>query len=126
MLQKNQNGANLLKKYVKGQEPYQTFSKPHTLQFYKELAEQKITLASNYILAADAFKKTKKAFDAKSGSQRTQADVDGYNKAVADMNKLGTVFNKLNEELNNNRTAVTNSWNKAVDTFMDVHMPYAR
>jgi len=42
------------------------------------------------------------------------------------MNKLGTAFNKLNNELNNNRTAVTNGWNKAVDTFMDVHMPYAR
>lgn len=96
------------------------------LQFYKELAAQRLALVTNFILASDNFKKTKKAFEAKSNAQRTQADVDAYNKAVAEMNKLSNAFNKLNNELNGDRTAVVNGWNKTVTTFMDVHIPFAK
>jgi hypothetical protein len=69
------------------------------LQFYKELTAERMAIVSNYILAGDAFKKLKKEFDAKPAAKRTQADVDAYNKAVAEMNKWGTAFNKSNDDV---------------------------
>jgi ribosomal 50S subunit-associated protein YjgA (DUF615 family) len=94
------------------------------LIFYKDLAEKKITKASDYMLAEENFSKTKKAFDAKPASKRTQPDIDAYNKAVNDINAAGNAYNKMNNEINKERDQVINGWNDAVKKFMDDHMPY--
>jgi hypothetical protein len=96
------------------------------LQFYKEEAEQKMEVISNYVLADDHFKKVKKVFDKKPANQRTQPDIDAYNKAVDDMNKAAKSYNKTNNEINKERAALSDLWNESVKRFMDLHMPYAK
>lgn len=96
------------------------------LSFYKEECEQKSQVVSDYLMANENFKKIKKSFDQKPAAKRTDADIDQFNKSVDDINRLGKEYNKANNQLNSERTALLNMWNKTVDTFMDVHMPYSR
>ena len=96
------------------------------MRFYKEMAETKVESISSFLLAEQKFQKTKKAFEAKPARQRTQADVDAFNKAVSDINKASTAYNKTNNEINKRRTEVLKLWEEAVTRFMDLHMPYAK
>jgi len=96
------------------------------LHFYKEEAEKKMEVISNYILAGDNFKKIKKNFDKKPANQRTQADTDTYNKAIEEINKAGALYNKVNNEINKERDEMLNLWNSTVKRFMDLHIPYAK
>jgi hypothetical protein len=94
------------------------------LNFYRELAEKKMEPFSNYVLAEDNFKKIKKSFDQK--SQKSQADIDTYNKAIKEINKAGDGYNKANNEINKERAEMMELWNSTVKRFMDYHMPYAK
>ncbi|MDB5207529.1 MAG: hypothetical protein JWR72_2604 [Flavisolibacter sp.] len=98
----------------------------NALNFYKELATQKMEPVTNFILANDNFTKLKKSFDVLPAARRTQLDVDNFNKAVADINKGSNAYNKANTEINKQRTDVLNNWNKAVKDFFDAQMPYAK
>lgn len=95
-----------------------------SLEFYKELAEKKMSATTDYMLAEQNFNKMKKAFDAMPANKRTQADVDNFNKAVNDMNNAGKVYNKSNNDINKERAEVLKVWNDTVKKFMDEHMPY--
>jgi hypothetical protein len=97
-----------------------------SLQFYKELAENKISGVTDYMLVEDNFIKTKKKFDATPAAKRTQADVDQFNKTVEEVNVAGKASNKANNEINKERSEVLNNWNKAMEKFIDKHMPYAK
>lgn len=97
-----------------------------TLEFFKDEAEKKIPLLSDFLIKEENFEQIKKAFDAKPASQRTKQDVDLFNKSVNDINKAVNVYNATNQQLNTNRNNVINLYNSAVQTFMDTHMPYAR
>src|SRR5687768_1401412 len=52
------------------------------LEFYKSEAEKDVSTLLEFFLAKDNMDKVKAAFDAKKEKDRTQADVDQYNKAV--------------------------------------------
>ncbi len=97
-----------------------------SLEFYKELAERKISGVTDYMLLEDNFVKTKKKFEATPAAKRTQADVDHFNKSVEEINAAGKNSNKVNNEINKERTEVLNNWNKAMEKFIDRHMPYAK
>ena len=92
------------------------------LNFYKEEAKKGSTM-TDYFLKEENFTKLKKQFDSKTGSRRTQQDVDQFNKAVDDINAAGNAFNSLNNDLNKQRSKNLNGWNNAVKKFMDEYIP---
>jgi hypothetical protein len=96
------------------------------LQFYKSEASEKVPVMTEYILKQEAFQKLQKSFNAKSSSQRTQTDIDSYNKAVKEINETGNEYNKINSETNKKRTDMLDNWNNVVKKYWDNHMPYAK
>jgi len=95
-----------------------------SLTFYKQEAETQVPALRDFYLKEENFEKLKTAMDAKDQSQRTQADVDTYNKAVNDMNDAVNTFNQTNNDLNTDRTNTINSWNDTEKSFIDTHTPY--
>lgn len=96
------------------------------LQFYKDEAAAKIPLIIDFMLKQDDFERIKKAMEAKSEKQRTQADIDKYNAAVEEMNAGINQYNKTIHELNEERTRVIEAWNAATKKFLDEHIPMAK
>jgi len=96
-----------------------------TLSFYKNLAEKDMPQLTDFYLKQDEFEKTKKAFEAKSGSA-TKQEVNDYNKAVKEMNNSINTFNQTNNKVNSNRKQVLSDWDNAEKKFADEHMPYYR
>ncbi len=94
------------------------------LQFYKKNAEVELPKQLDYYLKQENFEKMKKAFDAKSGSDRKKEDVDAYNKGVKDINAAVNTFNQSINITNNARNQVTQNWETAQKIFFDAHMPY--
>ena len=96
----------------------------NALAFYKQEAETEVPKVTDFFLKEEAFEKLKTTMDAKSSDQRTQQDVDTYNKAVNDINAAVNAYNQTNNDLNSGRTAVNNGWNDTEKTFIDFHTPY--
>jgi hypothetical protein len=94
------------------------------LNFYKRTAENDIPKLTDFYLKEDDFEKLKKSFNDKAASDRTQADVDAYNKAVKDINQSVGAFNQLNTRLNNERKQVVDDWDNEDKRFADEHMPH--
>lgn len=94
------------------------------LDFYQTESESKITVMANYFIKEENFNKIKKAFDAKSQSSRTQADVDQYNTAVNEMNKASADYNTVNNQLNATRSKLITNYNNAASAFLDKHTPH--
>lgn len=92
------------------------------LLFYTSEATRSATL-TDFFLKEESFAKIKKQFESKPASKRTQQDIDQYNNAVNDMNAASKNFNATNNELNKERTAALNDWNKAYSKYMDEYMP---
>jgi hypothetical protein len=81
---------------------------------------------TDFFLKEESFNKLKKQFDAKSGSRRTQLDVDQFNKAVDDINAASKNFNSNNADFNKQRSAGLDGWDKAVKNFLDNYIPIQR
>jgi hypothetical protein len=96
------------------------------LQFYQQTAVKDIPNLTDFYVKSEEFDKLKKSFEGKSGSSRTQADVDTYNKAVNDINASVKGFNQTNQKVNTARTQAVNEWNDAEKRFADEHMPHYR
>jgi len=93
------------------------------LEFYKMEAETKVQPIMDYLMKKEEFDKIKRAFNSKSEQQRTSSDIEAYNKIVNDMNKEGSSYNRVNQELNSMRSSFTDNWNSAVSRFLDTHSP---
>ncbi len=93
------------------------------LEFYKSEAEKDVPSLLDFYLKKDNVDKVKAAFEAKKEKDRTQDDVDQYNKAINDYNATINVFNSTNEKLNADRSKNLEAWNKSVDTFIDKNVP---
>jgi ribosomal 50S subunit-associated protein YjgA (DUF615 family) len=91
------------------------------LQFYQNEAKTKMQPITDYLVQEETFEKIKKATE--SNSNRSQADVDAYNKAANELNKLGAAYNKTNKELNDSRSRLLNDWNNALEAFFSKHTP---
>jgi len=92
------------------------------LIFYKSEATRSATL-TDFFLKQESFEKIKKQFESKPASKRTQQDIDQYNTAVNNMNAASKNFNATNNDLNKERSAALNDWNKAYSKYMDDYMP---
>lgn len=95
-----------------------------TLAFYKKTAESDLQKQMDYFLKKENFEKMKKAFDGKSQSERTKADVDAFNKGVKEVNNATSTFNDINKKVDTDRDQALNNWNSAEKSFTDNHMPY--
>jgi hypothetical protein len=94
------------------------------LTFYKQEAEKGIPVVTDFFLKEENFNKLKTAMDAKAANDRTQQDVDTFNKAVNDMNDGVNTYNQTNNDLNSGRTAANQNWTDAETQFTDKHTPY--
>ena len=94
------------------------------LDFYKEEAQTETPKLTDFFLKEESFTKLKTTMEAKAESQRTQQDVDTYNKAVADMNDSVATFNQVNTDLNNGRNEANKNWDDTEKVFIDTHTPY--
>lgn len=96
------------------------------LQWYRQTADKDVPKLTDFYVKEEEFDKLKKSFEAKSGSSRTKADVDAYNKAVNDINASVKGFNQTNQKINAARTATLNDFNETERRFADEHMPHYR
>lgn len=92
------------------------------LDFYKEEGEKHFPMMSDFLMKSENFDKIKSSFET---SSKSREDVDKYNKAVADINKGADQYNRVNNQLNLQRTEMLNNYENTVNGFMDTHMPYA-
>jgi hypothetical protein len=93
------------------------------LGFYKMEASQKIPEIINFQLKKENFEKMKAAIDAKRPAERTQQDIDNFNKTVKDYNDSATKINAIYNELDKKRNTLLEQWNKASDKFLDTYIP---
>jgi hypothetical protein len=93
------------------------------LTFYKMEASQKIPDVLNLQLKKEEFEKIKSAFDAKRQGDRTQKDIDTFNKSVKEYNDTLAKVNSMYSELNKKRSVLLDQWNKASTKFLDTHIP---
>lgn len=94
--------------------------------FYETEASKGMDVVLDYFLKSENFQKVKAGFDAKKEKDRTQADVDAYNKAVNEMNEAVNAYNAQNEKFNNQRGKLVDNWNKVAQNFTAKHVPKGR
>jgi hypothetical protein len=92
------------------------------LNFYKKMAETDLPKQIDFYLKQENFNKIKRAMDAK--PNKTQQDIDEYNKAVKEMNAGVNSFNQAVQNINTQRSTILNNWDAAEKAFNDTHMPY--
>ncbi len=92
------------------------------LLFYQKEAKEQVPAMQEYYTKKENFEKLGKVMQEK-GSNRTQVDVDAYNKSVKEMNIITNKYNATNELSNKMRTEAINNWNSTEDKFMDKHIP---
>ena len=95
------------------------------LAFHKEEAAKIPGLTDFYIKEAN-FNKVKKSFDTLKPADRTEDDVEEYNKAINDINSASVGFNKTNATLASDRSKVTETYNKSAQTFLAKYTPRHR
>lgn len=93
------------------------------IQFYIKETEQKAPEMIDFFIKKKEWEDIKTALDNKPKNQRTQQDVDRYNKMVNDYNAGVNKYNKNNQELNDARNKLMDNWNKINDQFLDKHIP---
>ncbi len=93
------------------------------LEFYKDESENSITAITDYYLKTENFNIIKASFEQIKEKNRTQEDVDKYNKAVNEMNDAVNTFNETNAKLDTERVRTLETYNKAVAKFTDKHVP---
>lgn len=92
------------------------------LQFYQKECKEHVPIVQKYWLKQDDFEKVKKNLEAK-GNQRTQEDIDQYNKMVDEINTATTQYNNSNQAMNKQRSEIINTWNNNSNAFYAKHIP---
>jgi hypothetical protein len=95
------------------------------LDFYLE-ETGKGALMTDFFLKQENFNKLKKTFESKPASKRTQTDVDQFNNAVNEINKVLNDYNATNKDLNKKRETALKIWNNNVKNYMDTYIPVQR
>lgn len=90
------------------------------MRFYAEEADKHFQTLIDFQATKEAFEKAKATIDSKKGKQ-TQEDVDTYNQLVKEYNLKIAEFNSTNNDLNNRRTKLLNTWNNTAANFTNKH-----
>lgn len=93
------------------------------LEFYKQECDSKMAIVIDFYVKEDLFTKSKKAFDAKKPNERTEQEVNEYNKNINEFNSLVNKFNATTNSLNQERNKLINNWNKSAQVFLDKYVP---
>jgi len=96
------------------------------LNFYKSECNDAVPRFQRFYLIKDQFEQIKVAIDAKKASERTQEDIDTYNKSVNDYNAAIKSFNKTIADTNKMRGGVIDAYEKARSKFRNKHTPRYR
>ncbi|MGQ2984503.1 LIC11966 family surface protein [Flavobacterium sp.] len=91
------------------------------LEFYKKEALEFAPAVTDFLMLNQKAEETKKAMDAK--GKPSKAEIDAYNKTVADLNKAVDAYNKLTTKFHNDRNNAITAWNAASDGFVSKHVP---
>jgi len=91
------------------------------LEFYKKEALEFAPAVTDFLMLNQKAEETKKAMDAK--GKPSKAEIDAYNKTVADLNKAVDAYNKLTTKFHNERNNAITGWNAASDGFVSKHVP---
>jgi uncharacterized protein (DUF885 family) len=95
----------------------------YALNQFKRMSENDVPKMTDFILKNENFEKVK-SFDSKSQRDRTQQDIDAYNKAVNEMNAAVNTFNSTGKFIGDTQSNIINTYNKADKDFADRHTPY--
>jgi len=93
------------------------------LNFYKWEASNYIPELITFQLKKENYEKMKSVMDAKRPADRTQEDVNTYNKAVNDFNASVSKINAQQNDLNKKGADALNKWNKSSEEFLHKHIP---
>jgi len=91
------------------------------LAFYKNEGEKDFKVITDFHIKKSNFERLQKVIDSKSKKDKTQQDLDQYNKAVAEYNEAINQYNQTIESMNKKRTESLKAWNKRVQDFFDKH-----
>ena len=91
---------------------------------FQQSEADKFSAITNFLLKNEEFTKIKKTFDTKPANKRTQADIDQYNTAVKELNLAVNDYNKVNEQLNKERSKMHDQWDSTGKRFFDDHVPH--
>ncbi len=94
------------------------------LAFYQEEADEKVAVMTEFFLLQEKFSKIQAAFEAKKEKDRTQKDVDQYNKYIELLNTTADKFNATNQYLNEKRSKLLAAYNGAASSLLDKYVPH--
>lgn len=92
-----------------------------SLLFYQKEAKDG-AITQEFYSKQENVEKLKASLEAK-GANRTNADIDAFNKSIKDFNAVVAKYNAANNATNKMRSEVNNNWNNAIKTFFDKHTP---
>jgi hypothetical protein len=92
------------------------------LQFHRTEAEVRCKPLVDFVNRQEQFAAFKARFSAKGPSERTQAEVEEYNRMVRELNEASDAANRVVADLNTDRLRLTGQWNSAVNTFLRSHI----
>jgi hypothetical protein len=93
------------------------------LEFHRNEAEKLIPVLGDFLVKSDEFEKTRKSFDAKPESKRTQTDIDNYNAIVKQYNAAVASSNQTLNNINNGSKKASDHWETVRKRFMEQHIP---
>ncbi len=129
-----QQGLNTLSSYAKeGLEKIETitaykgdsklkYTGKKYLIYYQDAADKKLPQQVEFFLAQSEYEKASKRIESIKPRKRTKKDINDYNKQVNDFNKVLNDYNRTNEWMVQQQNKNSESWNKAVETFMNKHI----
>jgi hypothetical protein len=92
------------------------------MKFYKDEVK-KVNITTDFLVKNESFNKMNAVFSKKADKQKTQKEVDEYNKQIKEINAASNVYNSNNQYLNNERAKFINRWNSSVSSFLDKNIP---
>ncbi len=93
------------------------------LMFYKDEAENKIPIITDFLQTTDEYNKMVAMYQSKDRMLLTKEEVNKYNQAVTNYNKGVNKFNTINKSLNTKRNNNYDMWNNSVSSYMSRQIP---
>jgi len=88
------------------------------LSYFKQESEKDLIPATDFLLIEQDFNKLKAKFEAKGPKNRSQDDIDKFNKKVNELNSAAELFNKAMDKANKSRATEINQFYKTREQFI--------
>mgnify|MGYP006168023487 CR=1 FL=1 len=94
-----------------------------SMETFQQIATDYASKMIDFYTFNSKFEDIKTSLERKSAKDRTNEEIDNYNKMVKEINTKINDFNKENENYVKTINSVTNNWNKASDAYISKHVP---